>query len=139
MPIRPDLREHYTGPIWRLITNFVRFERAKGCCETCGRRHGQIMCTLPDGRVHFWGEPEWFWSNDEVAPYPNLMDMLEAKFSKVSLATAHLNNDPRDRSDTNLKSLCQRCHLNHDREFHLEQARANRRAKLAIRDLFPEV
>ena len=42
MPIKPELRYYY--PIdWPQISRWVRFERAKGCCEACGRPHGQVV------------------------------------------------------------------------------------------------
>ena len=49
MPIKPELRYHY--PIdWPQVSRWVRFVRAKGCCETCGRPHGQVVRHLGDGR-----------------------------------------------------------------------------------------
>ena len=39
--------------------------------------------------------------------------------SKVVLTVAHLNHEPGDCRDDNLVALCQRCHLNYDREHHL--------------------
>ena len=49
MPIKPELRYFY--PIdWPQISRWVRFVRAKGCCEACGRPHGQVVRHLGDGR-----------------------------------------------------------------------------------------
>jgi len=53
MPIKPELRWFY--PIdWPEISRRVRFERAGGLCEGCGRPHGEGICCLPDGR---WFDP----------------------------------------------------------------------------------
>jgi hypothetical protein len=58
--------------------------------------------------------------------------------STVVLTTAHLgepfamNADKHDKRDIraeNLAHLCQRCHLNHDRDEHLENARRTRDEK----------
>ena len=58
--------------------------------------------------------------------------------SKVVLTTAHLgepfaqNGDKHDKHDIraeNLAALCQRCHLNYDRDEHRENARRNREKK----------
>lgn len=38
--------------------------------------------------------------------------------SKVILTVAHLNHKPEDCRDENLKALCQKCHLNYDKDFH---------------------
>lgn len=49
MPIRPHNRFFY--PIdWRELSEVIRFGRAKGCCEQCGRPHGQLVFHLGDGR-----------------------------------------------------------------------------------------
>ena len=41
--------------------------------------------------------------------------------TRVILATAHLDNDPENNRLRNLRSLCQRCHMIHDRNYHLAQ------------------
>jgi 5-methylcytosine-specific restriction endonuclease McrA len=51
----------------------------------------------------------------------------------VILATAHLNQDPTDNRRSNLKALCQRCHLNHDRQDNLRRARLTRLRKRLLR------
>jgi len=38
--------------------------------------------------------------------------------SKVVLTVAHLNHDTHDNRRENLRALCQRCHLNWDKEYH---------------------
>lgn len=50
------------------------------------------------------------------------------KFITIILTTAHLDHDKlnHDVSDDRLAALCQRCHLNHDREHHLAVQRKNR-------------
>ena len=49
MPIKRELRWFY--PIdWPEISRRVRFERAGGVCEGCGRPHGETVRCLPDGR-----------------------------------------------------------------------------------------
>ena len=49
MPIKPTMRSFY--PIdWVQLSRYVRFERAGGICQGCGRRHGDTVDCLPDGR-----------------------------------------------------------------------------------------
>lgn len=43
--------------------------------------------------------------------------------SKVVLTVAHLNHNPEDCSEENLKALCQKCHLAYDKEHHIKMAR----------------
>ena len=49
MPIRPEHRYFY--PIdWPQLSAVIRFGRARGCCEGCGRPHGRMVYHLGDGR-----------------------------------------------------------------------------------------
>lgn len=43
--------------------------------------------------------------------------------SIVVLTCAHLNHDPTDNSETNLASLCQRCHNRHDAKHRAQTRR----------------
>ncbi len=45
----------------------------------------------------------------------------------VVLTTAHACHDKRCIDPGHLFALCQRCHLNHDRDHHIEVQRRNRR------------
>ncbi len=62
MPIRP---EHiFLYPIdWLQISHHVRFVRAKGCCEHCGRPHGQRVFHMRDGR--WWDRKRQYWRNGQ--------------------------------------------------------------------------
>jgi 5-methylcytosine-specific restriction endonuclease McrA len=46
--------------------------------------------------------------------------------SKVVLTCAHLDHDPQNCTDENLKALCQRCHLTYDAKHHAESAATTR-------------
>jgi hypothetical protein len=49
MPILPEHRFFY--PIdWPQLSAVIRFGRARGCCEGCGRPHGRMVYHLGDGR-----------------------------------------------------------------------------------------
>jgi hypothetical protein len=56
--------------------------------------------------------------------------------TRVVLAAAHLDNDPTNNRLVNLRCLCQRCHMLHDRPFHLAQRWLTYRRRRAIGDLF---
>ena len=53
MPIRRELRSLYP-PHWKELSRRVRFDRAKGRCEACGRPHAKLIRCLQDGR---WFDP----------------------------------------------------------------------------------
>jgi hypothetical protein len=56
--------------------------------------------------------------------------------TRVILAAAHLDHDPGNNRLRNLKSLCQRCHLIHDRPHHLARRRITYLLRRALGDLF---
>lgn len=136
MPIRRQHRWLY--PIdWPQITDAVRFGRAKGRCEHCGRPHGKLIFHLGDGR--WWDDDADLWRDGKgrfvrgklEAPLPG-----HTRTTKVFLATAHLDNDPGHNDRRNLRALCQRCHMLHDREEHLRRRRISFLLTRAMGDLF---
>jgi len=58
------------------------------------------------------------------------------RLTRVVLAAAHLDNNPANNRLGNLKGLCQRCHMLHDRPFHLAQRWITYRRRWAVGDLF---
>lgn len=137
MPIRPQHRWLY--PIdWQQLTDMIRFQRAKGRCEGCARPHGKQVIHLGDGR--WWSEEEFTWRDGRgrivrrLAP-PALSETA-LKTTMVYLATAHLDHNPGNSDPKNLKALCQRCHIIHDRAEHQRRRRISFLMSRAIGDLF---
>ncbi len=135
MPIRPELRFYY--PIdWPILSRHVRFVRAAGRCEVCARPHGALIRQLPDGR---WYDPTTdTWRDDTgfPAPWPDIETYARHRAWRVSLSAAHLDHDPTNSRHDNLKALCQRCHLTHDRTEHRRRRRLTYRMRRALGDLF---
>jgi hypothetical protein len=143
MPIRPEVRWLY--PLdWPQLSAMIRFERAKGRCEYCGRPHGQTVRHLGDGR--WWDEERHVWRSGKGRPLTRLSIYDDAataistgpviRTTHVILATAHLDHDPTNNRSRNLKALCQRCHILHDREQHQRQRNLTLRRRRAVGDLF---
>ena len=135
MPIQPQHRWFY--PIdWPQLSAVIRFRRAKGRCEGCGRPHGETIRCLPDGR--------WFdvagqtWRNDRgrLARWPDIEEATRMRQTRVVLAAAHLDHNPSNNRLGNLRSFCQRCHLIHDRPHHLARRRITYLLRRALGDLF---
>ena len=89
MPIRQALRWFY--PIdWKELSAFVRFRRAKGRCECCGRPHGTTVQHLGDGR--WWDEDLRHWRDGAgkiVQGFLSPQKMVIApRQTRVILATA---------------------------------------------------
>lgn len=110
MPIRPENRRRYPTD-WELLSARIRFGRADSRCECrgeCGASpHTRGRCDAVHGHPH---------------PFTG---------SNVVLTVAHLNHTPEDCAETNLKAMCQRCHLNYDKDEHRAQAARTRAAAVA--------
>jgi hypothetical protein len=135
MPIRRELRPLYPRN-WRTISAAIRFGRAGGRCEACARPHGQILACLADGR---WQDPAtgaWRDGRGKPAQAPDLVELMAGRTTRVVLAAAHRDHNPRHNSRRNLRALCQRCHLRHDRRQHRWQRWLTHRRRYAIGDLF---
>jgi hypothetical protein len=135
MPIRRELRWFY--PIdWRELSREIRFGRARGRCESCGRPHGKLVVQLGDGR--WFDEAARVWRDDEgkAAPWPDIVEFTASVQRRIVLGTAHLDHDPQNSARRNLRALCQRCHLRHDRGEHRRQRRLTWLRRRALGDLF---
>jgi hypothetical protein len=156
MPIRASQRYFY--PIdWPQLSRTVRFGRAKGCCERCGRPHGAVVWHLGAHRIAgrrglWWDEGRGRWRCErgrtvprrllpppedlaalqlQLAFWPGLERADWPKRSRVVLACCHLDHDPTNNAARNLAALCQHCHLDHDRVDNLARRRANARRRTA--------
>lgn len=135
MPIRPALRFLY--PIdWPQLSRWVRFARAAGRCEACRRPHGALIACLADGRWFEDGEGAWRDGRGRRTRLPEPAALRRVRLTRVVLSAAHLDHDPTHNAPGNLRSLCQRCHLLHDRPHHLAQRRLSYRLRWALGDLF---
>ncbi len=99
MPIKPENKARYPKE-WRAISFRIRFERAEGRCEFIERETG-LRCEARHGQPH---------------PFTK---------SIVVLTTAHLDHQPENCDDENLRAGCQRCHLRYDAEHHSANRKAN--------------
>jgi 5-methylcytosine-specific restriction endonuclease McrA len=55
--------------------------------------------------------------------------------SRVVLTVAHLDHDPQNNKEDNLKAMCQRCHLKYDTGHHAKTRRATRNKKHGFLEL----
>src|SRR3569833_2739027 len=139
MPIR--IQHRWLYPIdWAQISVAIRFGRAKGRCEQCGRPHGRTVMHLGDGR--WWDEDAKVWRNGRGRTLARLAEPVigdhdpDLRTTKVFLATAHLDHAPGNNRLRNLRAFCQRCHMLHDREEHLRRRWLPLRMRKALGDLF---
>jgi len=142
MPIRPDQRWLY--PIdWRELSATIRFGRAGGRCERCGRPHLTRVAHLGDGR--WWDATAaggaGAWRSDrgrQVAVARRGFALAGVRTTYVVLACAHLDHDPGNNAPANLAALCQRCHMRHDAAEHRWQRWCNAFRLRGLRDLYED-
>ena len=91
---------------------------------------------MPDGRWFDATARTWRDRRGRPARWPDLIDAGNFRLTRVVLAAAHLDNNPANNRLANLRGLCQRCHMLHDRPFHLAQRWLTYRRRWAIGDLF---
>jgi hypothetical protein len=93
---------------------------------------------LGDGR--WWDAERGDWRNGKGRRLTKLPPLLawdaELPRTRVSLACAHLDHDPSNNAGRNLLALCQRCHLEHDRQDNWWRRWRTLRARRAWADLF---
>src|SRR3954465_1570471 len=121
---------------WPQLSRYVRFERAGGVCQSCGRPHGEIVRVLPDGRWYDAARQTWRNGRGRPARWPTIEEAIRMRQTRVVLAVAHLDHNPSNNQLRNLRGFCQRCHLIHDRPHHLARRRITYLLRRALGDLF---
>jgi 5-methylcytosine-specific restriction endonuclease McrA len=117
MPIRPCDRDRYPRD-WKSIRARI-LERAGHRCEFCGIENSAIGRRRRDGSFERWGGME-----AEIGSLEGI------RLTRIVLTVAHLDHTPENNNDSNLRALCQRCHLLHDRQQHVRNARNSRLRRL---------
>ncbi len=95
-------------PQWKSHIRPKILSRAKFRCEQCSREH--LKYYLKNDKESFGALDLNYltWCAERSIPV-----------TKIVLTIAHLNHDVTDNREENLKALCQRCHLNHDRPHNI--------------------
>lgn len=104
MPIKAENKARYPAD-WKQISKRIR-ERAGNRCE--GSPAYPDCCAA------------------NAQPHP-------VTGSKVVLTVAHLDHQPENCGDDNLRAWCQRCHLTYDAAHHAANARETRKQKRPAR------
>lgn len=138
MPIRPEMKALYQAN-WKQIRAEI-LARAHNRCEKCGRPNGTLVIVSPKGDWavvyescmpkewrneygHWIAYPDGYYDNiDEPNPGYRMV--------KTILTISHQDHDPTNNDPSNLKALCQRCHLRHDAKEHASNARRTRAKKV---------
>jgi len=121
MPIKPENAKRYPTN-WKEVRERIR-KRAGDRCEECG---------VPNGAHRISGREEW---TTDLMQVDIWVCCDELKVTKIVCTTMHLDHQPENCSDENLRFACQRCHLRYDAAHHQQSAYHSRRKGKAI-DMF---
>lgn len=161
MPISPQNQKRYP-PEWPQI-RLQMLERAKWRCEHPGCQAAQyaigrwiiaadgaakwepVVGNTPvrdaqDRAMHAAGQglkPDGMpWTYRDARAFLDRFVWDDPQPIIIVLTVAHLNHQPEDCRPENLRAWCQRHHLAYDLEHHQQNARATRRGRRAIGELF---
>lgn len=133
MPIRKEMRAAYPpAKEWKLLRTRI-LERAGNACECrgeCGLTHEGERCAAPNSK---FVKRNTFEGVTHVYEHDGCSLCLggddECRPVLIVLTTAHLDHDPTHNDDSNLRALCQLCHLRYDRHEHAATRAAARARK----------
>ncbi len=164
MPIKPENRHRYPAD-WLAIRGRI-LERAHWRCEHPGCtarqyavghwvRHGDgpwtwrplggnRPATTAQDRLfhragygfHPGGRP-WTFKQARTLVDTFFLEVNGIRPTIIVLTIAHLDHQPENCADDNLRAWCQRHHLAHDHDHHRANSQATRRAKSGTLGLFP--
>lgn len=113
MPIRPENKKLYPKN-WKEIRKDI-LKRANNKCEFCGVENYAEGYRDKDGNFI------------ESIGMQQEADILDGeKIIRIILTIAHLDHNPQNNDYNNLRALCQKCHLNYDKEHHKETRQKNK-------------
>lgn len=136
MPIRAENRDRYPRD-WKEISLRIR-QRAGQKCEWCKAPNGELIDRNRDGSSYMLMDGQVFSSSDgEALGYARGSEWPSCgKLTKVILTVAHLDHQPENCADDNLKALCQRCHNRYDMPMRKAGIKTRALQALATGDLF---
>lgn len=116
MPIKPENRNKYPAD-WDDISYRIRIVRAKNRCEVCGVVNHSIIHRMKDGSFRYASQAELdHVYARKIYSHSSLSESIKYHgFVRVVLTVAHLDHNPENCADDNLKAMCQKCHNSYDR------------------------
>lgn len=141
MPIKAENRARYPKD-WPAISQRIRV-RAGHRCEFCGVPDKELGGRSPVGVWHKANPTgtdglRLTWPREGTEAWCSGYDIRQLRIVRIVLTVAHMDHQPENCEDGNLKALCQRCHNRYDAPHRRKNAAATRRGKLASDDLFNE-
>lgn len=132
MPIKPENKNRYPKD-WKEISIRIRFDRAKNKCEVCGisnymvQRFNVVDESFQISHYNWNGEDTYAEARRHCDHINDWCADGEGKWSVVVLTVAHLDHNPENCADDNLKAMCQRCHNRYDRQHRNETRNSSKK------------
>ncbi len=109
---------------WKTEIRPAILQRANNKCECCGLENYSLVHSFKENSKTVWKD----------LSYGDFIRKL-AKTVKVVLTIAHLDHNILNNDFSNLKALCQKCHLDYDKEHHKKNSRETLKKKKGIVEL----
>lgn len=110
---------------WKTEIRPAIMERAKKCCEFCGVKHYSVGSWDGKKFIPIGGNITYDAAGNGDLSYKSARELVwhrngffDDKLTIIVLTIAHLDHDVTNNNFSNLKALCQRCHLAYDKEYH---------------------
>jgi hypothetical protein len=117
---------------WKSEIRPAILERAKHCCEECGVAN---YATGARDLAGNWHNSKQICNMNSDVGY-GYFGTYGVKDIKIVLTIAHLDHDINNNDPANLKALCQKCHLNYDKDQHRQSSRKTINKKKGLQELF---
>lgn len=124
MPIKPENKDRYPAN-WKTEIRPAILKRAGNKCEWCGKPNRKIIKSVRVGGSWIWWDNDAAGWRNEKGDYFSDLYYDENYFERIGnpsvceaeivLTIAHLDHIPENCDPSNLRALCQRCHLTYDR------------------------
>ena len=124
MPI--DYKDYHPNWLKKIRPDILK--RSKNKCEFCGIENH--LLGYRDKKTKNFIELENSIENDIFLQENNI------KLTKIVLTIAHLDHDKSNNDYSNLKALCQACHLNYDMDRHVFNRKHNPHKKAGQQAFF---
>jgi len=131
MPIRSENKDRYPKD-WKAISKRIR-EAAGNKCQKCGVENGAVVTRV---NCEDYPEPVYITEDGGVFSaedgksygmnYPAAYG--DQPMVKIVLTVAHIDHQPENCADENLRAWCQRCHNHYDAKTRAKGVQSRRRS-----------
>lgn len=126
-------------PNWKTEIRPAILERANNCCEYCLVPNYKYIIRGTYNDVEVYQDDDgniWDASTSRHIGSDYVGEVHPTNtFIKIVLTVAHLDHDTNNNDYKNLKALCQRCHLNYDKEHHAKNSRQTLKRKKGLMEI----